>query len=375
MAWRREQLLGPQRHHPHPGLRRSRRPAGAARAQAVRRACAQPRFCRSGADAAGRLGHAHGAVPAGQLRRRPAHADRPADPRPSLVPGQPAACQGRRRQGAALDQPHAHDDRHRALLHRADVGHVDADRHRHSAGRGRHRPGPGPAVLACALLARQQRRQRDLDFRLHHVRAAGAQAAGLYRTAAQPARTACLRRGVSRHAEHPAGNRVGGPDGAGGDVSAVARRVRSAGRQGFGLGCAGARRRQAGVAGAAAQLRRADHLRPVHGLDGLRGLAVAGGLDGAGDYRYGLVHSGGGTDLVAPHRPGSAAGRHLLHSRRTRPAQGAGACGRTAPRRRAGALADLSAARCARPAAHAGRAWQAAQGTPGPIATRGLPAA
>lgn len=47
--------------------------------------------------------------------------------------------------------------------------------------------------------------------------------------------------GDPRRVEHPAGNRAGGLDGAGGDVPAIARRVRSAGRQGFGLGCAGAR--------------------------------------------------------------------------------------------------------------------------------------
>ena len=61
VAWRRGQLLGPQRDDPHPRLRRMRGAAGTARAQAVRRPHHEPRFRRGRADAARRLGDAHGA--------------------------------------------------------------------------------------------------------------------------------------------------------------------------------------------------------------------------------------------------------------------------------------------------------------------------
>ena len=71
VAWRRKQLLGPQRDHPHPRLRRPRRPAGAARTQAIRRPCAQPRLRRSGTDAPWRLGRAHGAPPGGSYEEGP----------------------------------------------------------------------------------------------------------------------------------------------------------------------------------------------------------------------------------------------------------------------------------------------------------------
>ena len=87
----RRQLLGPQRHHPHPGLRRLRRPARAAGQAAVRRADPQPRLRRGRLRAPRRLGGAHGRRPRRQLRARAAEPDRARRPRPPLVPGQPAA--------------------------------------------------------------------------------------------------------------------------------------------------------------------------------------------------------------------------------------------------------------------------------------------
>ena len=94
VARRRGQLLGPQRDHPHPRLRRAGGAAGTGRAQAVRRADHEPRLRRGRADAARRLGGAHGARRARQLRGGAADADRPRGARPALVPGQSAAPGG-----------------------------------------------------------------------------------------------------------------------------------------------------------------------------------------------------------------------------------------------------------------------------------------
>ncbi len=236
MAWRREQLLGPQRHHPHPCLRRPRRLASAAGAQAVRRPRAQPRFRRSSADAPWRLGRAHGAVPGGQLRRRPADPDRPAGARPSLVPGQPAARQGGRQPWPALDQPHPHADRHRPLLHRADVGDADADRHCDPAVPGRHRFQRPAAPVTQRVLAGPGRGAGGAPVRRHHGRAAAAQGAGLSGDAAGPCRPPRLRRCDPCVRVDAGGDRAGRTDGTGSDVRAVARRGRSAVRPRFRLG-------------------------------------------------------------------------------------------------------------------------------------------
>ncbi len=134
MAWRRGQLLGPQRDDPHARLRRPRRSARVAGAQAIRRPRAQPRFRRGRADAPRRLGHRTWCPTcSGSYEEGP----------PTLIDllirdrrwcqGNLQHCQGGGRQGPALDQPHAHDDRHRPLLHRHDVGDADADRHRDPA--------------------------------------------------------------------------------------------------------------------------------------------------------------------------------------------------------------------------------------------------
>ena len=61
VARRRQQLLGPQRDHPHARLRGHARAAGAERSAPDRRAYSQPRLRRGGADAARRLGDPHGA--------------------------------------------------------------------------------------------------------------------------------------------------------------------------------------------------------------------------------------------------------------------------------------------------------------------------
>ena len=61
VAWGGGQLLGPQRRHSHPRLRRRCRAAVAAGPQAVRRPYPEPRFCRGGAAAPGRLGNPHDA--------------------------------------------------------------------------------------------------------------------------------------------------------------------------------------------------------------------------------------------------------------------------------------------------------------------------
>ena len=65
-----------------------------ARPQAVRRADHEPRLRRGRAAAARRLGGAHGARRARQLRGGAADADRSRGARPALVPGQSAACRG-----------------------------------------------------------------------------------------------------------------------------------------------------------------------------------------------------------------------------------------------------------------------------------------
>jgi glucans biosynthesis protein len=59
----RRQLLGPQRHHPHQGLRRPLRHARTEGQTAVRRPHHEPRLCRGGADPPGRLVGHHGARP------------------------------------------------------------------------------------------------------------------------------------------------------------------------------------------------------------------------------------------------------------------------------------------------------------------------
>ena len=95
LATGREQLLGPQRHHPHPAVPGSLRPAQAAGARAVRRRHPQSRFRRGGAIAAGRLGGLAGLRPGRQLRGNPADPDRLRQARPPLVPGQsPASAAG-----------------------------------------------------------------------------------------------------------------------------------------------------------------------------------------------------------------------------------------------------------------------------------------
>ena len=91
VARRRQQLLGPQRHHPHARLRGPCGPAGAVRAAPDRRTYPEPRLRRGGADAARRLGDPHGARARRLLRGIPALAHRICGARPALVPGQSAA--------------------------------------------------------------------------------------------------------------------------------------------------------------------------------------------------------------------------------------------------------------------------------------------
>ena len=91
LASRPGQLLGPQRHHPHRGVRVRGRPADAARPAAVRRRHPEPRLRRGSAAAARRLGRPHGADARGLLRGPAADAARSRRPRPALGAGQPAA--------------------------------------------------------------------------------------------------------------------------------------------------------------------------------------------------------------------------------------------------------------------------------------------
>ena len=67
----RRQLLGPQRDHPHAGVRRSLRPAGPARQAAVRRPHPQPRLRRGGAHPARRLFGLHAADLGGSYEESP----------------------------------------------------------------------------------------------------------------------------------------------------------------------------------------------------------------------------------------------------------------------------------------------------------------
>ena len=91
---RRRELLGPQRHHPHPRLRRERRSAQLARSRALRRAGDEPRLRRGRADAPGGLGRQRSIQPglSGSYRKkaRPSLIDL-AEARPTLVPGEPPA--------------------------------------------------------------------------------------------------------------------------------------------------------------------------------------------------------------------------------------------------------------------------------------------
>ncbi len=86
-----QQLLGPQRDHPHARLRRERRPARAERAAPGRRAYPEPRFRRGRTDAARWLGRPDGARARRLIRRVAALAHRIRRARPALVSGQPAA--------------------------------------------------------------------------------------------------------------------------------------------------------------------------------------------------------------------------------------------------------------------------------------------
>jgi membrane glycosyltransferase len=73
------ELLGPQRHHPHQGLRGMLWSAASARPPALRRPHHEPRFRGGGADGARRLFRLHAAHAARQLRGEPALADRRGD--------------------------------------------------------------------------------------------------------------------------------------------------------------------------------------------------------------------------------------------------------------------------------------------------------
>ncbi|KAG0777007.1 hypothetical protein G6F22_012168 [Rhizopus arrhizus] len=202
----------------------------------------------------------------------------------------------------ALDQPHPHADRHRPLLHRADVGDADADRHRHPVVPAGHRLQRPAAPVAQRVLAGPGRGTGGAPVRRHHGRAAAAQGAGLPGDAAGPGRPARLRGGDPCVRLDAGGNRAGRADGPGSDVRAVARRGRSAVRPRLGLGRTAARRRWHLVAGADPWLRWPGRVRRLHGRAGLGGIAVAGGVDGAGGDRHGAGGAGGGTDLLA--RPG-----------------------------------------------------------------------
>jgi membrane glycosyltransferase len=173
----------PQRDHPHACVRRPRRIAGTARSEAVRGHRAQPRFRRGCAAASRWLGIAHGAGPRRQLRGRSAVADRHAGARPPLVPGQPPARRGVAGARPALGQPLAPADRHRPLLHRADVGDADAGRAGDPAAPCRVVVGQPRVVgvLADELLARTGSASFRAGVLVHHGDAVGAEADGLHR--------------------------------------------------------------------------------------------------------------------------------------------------------------------------------------------------
>ena len=122
LASRPGQLLGPQRHHPHGGLRLGRRPADAARQGAVRRRHPEPRFRRGGAARPRRLGRAHGADGRRLLRGPAADAARRRRPRPALGAGQPAAPRHRVLVRHHHHGPSASADGRHVLSHVADLG-------------------------------------------------------------------------------------------------------------------------------------------------------------------------------------------------------------------------------------------------------------
>ena len=116
LAGQRRQLLGPQRHHPHPRFRGILRAAGPSGQEAVRRADPVARFRRGRADVPRRLARRDGAPPRRVMGGEPALADRHGGARPPLGAGQPAARQGACRARPRLAEPRASRARHRELL-------------------------------------------------------------------------------------------------------------------------------------------------------------------------------------------------------------------------------------------------------------------
>ncbi len=195
VAWRRRQLLGPQRDDPHACLCRAGGAAGTRRPQAVRRADHEPRLRRGRAAAARRLGGAHGAGRARQLRGGAADADRSRGARPAMVPGQSAARGGAADARPLFDQPAASADRHRLLHHRAAVAAVHPVRHPdRCAGAVRAAGLLSAGQVAVPAMAGGRSGPRDVDVRRHHGVAAGAEATGVRRDPVAPERAARFRR-------------------------------------------------------------------------------------------------------------------------------------------------------------------------------------
>ena len=133
LASRPGQLLGPQRHRAHQGVRGRRRPAEVAGLGALRRRHPEPRLRRGRAAAARQLGRSHRADGRGLLRGPAADASRHHRPRPALGAGQSAASRHRARPRSDDDGPHPPADGRDVLSHLRGVGRLAARRRRAGA--------------------------------------------------------------------------------------------------------------------------------------------------------------------------------------------------------------------------------------------------
>ena len=195
VARRRQQLLGPQRGHPHARLRGMRRAPGAERPAPDRRAYSQSRLRRGRADAARRLGGPHGARARRLVRGIAALAHRIRGARPALVPGQPAARRRAARARPALVEPAASADRHRLLHRGAAVAVVPAHRHPDFVAGAVHPSRIFPEDLhALSAVAGAGSGARRLRVRRHDGAAARAEAHRLSGDAGRRSDAARLRR-------------------------------------------------------------------------------------------------------------------------------------------------------------------------------------